>query len=54
MTTRQLLILVAAVTLLSAGLAWWLQRYELSGLHSEIKGYLAKHDAFRAWEDAQP
>jgi hypothetical protein len=49
-TTRQLLFLVGAVTVLSAGLAWWLQRFELNAFHADVKRYLENFDRFRAWE----
>lgn len=53
MSTRQLLFLIGTVTVLSAGLAWWLQRFELDSLHSEINDFLKKHDNFRKWEAEQ-
>jgi hypothetical protein len=49
-TTRQLTVLIAAITILSAGLAWWLQRYELQALHGEVRDYLRKQDQFKQWQ----
>ncbi len=50
MTTRQFALFVLAVSVLSAGLAWWLQRFELAGLHGEVRDYLRKQDSFKQWE----
>ncbi len=52
-TTKQLLVLIAAISVLSAGLAWWLQKFELTGLHTEVREYLDKQDRFRKWEAEQ-
>lgn len=53
MTAKQLAILVLAMSVLAAGLAWGLQRLELRSFHDEILGYLKSHDRFRAWESEQ-
>ena len=53
MSTRQLIVVVALISLLAAGLSWWMQRFELSALHSEIKDYLSKNQAFKDWEAGQ-
>lgn len=51
MTTRQFVLFVAIVSALSAGIAWWLQRFELDSLHKEISNYMDKHERFRLWEE---
>ena len=53
MTTRQLIVVVALISILAAGLSWWMQRFELTALHTEIKDYLGKVDKFKAWEAGQ-
>lgn len=50
MSTRQLIVFIAAVSVLAAGLAWWLQRFELDSLHADVRKYLANIDKFKAWE----
>ncbi len=45
-----MIVAVACVAILAAGLSWWMQRFELNGIHEEIKDYLAKHAAFNEWE----
>ncbi len=52
-TTRQLIFMVAAISVFSAGLAWWLQRFELTDLHAEVRDYLRKQDRFKQWEAEQ-
>lgn len=51
MSNKQFVLFVALVAVLSAGLAWWMQRFELDGLHKEISTYMDKHERFRLWEE---
>ena len=50
MSIRQMILLIVCISILAGGLAWWLQRFEMQNLHSEIGAYLSKLDEFRAWE----
>lgn len=34
----------------AAGVVWFLERFEVAKLHTEISGYLDKMEAFKAWE----
>ena len=51
MTTRQLFVMIATVSVLAAGLAWWLQRFELNQLHTDMQDYLGKIDKLNKWEE---
>jgi hypothetical protein len=42
--------MVGAVTVLTLGLAWFLERFQTEALMGEIRGYLGKVDNFRQWE----
>jgi hypothetical protein len=57
LSTRQLVVVLAVMTLAAAGLSWLFQRFELTelrtdlrGLHDETRDYLAKWAKFREWE----
>ena len=48
-----MVVVIAAIAICAAGLSWWMQRFELTALHSEIKDYLGKYDKFKEWEAGQ-
>lgn len=54
MSTRQLIVAIAAITLLTAALVWFFERFEVARLHTEVATYLDKIDKFKAWEANQP
>lgn len=53
MNTRQLIVIVCACTLLTLGLAWFLERFQADAFHAEIRDYMTKWDRFRLWEAEQ-
>lgn len=44
-------LVVAALVLgvTAAALVWWLERFQVDKLHSEVHDYLEKYDEFRQW-----
>lgn len=36
--------------LVAGAVVWYLERFEVARLHTEISGYLSRYDEFRNWE----
>jgi hypothetical protein len=49
-SSRQLLVLVGAVTVLTLSLAWFLERFQSEAFHAEVRDYMGKWEAFKTWE----
>ncbi len=49
-----MIVVIASIAIVAAGLSWWMQRFELESLHTEIKDYLHKYDKFRQYEEENP
>lgn len=45
-------VIVAAVILgaVAGGVVWYLERFQMAKLHTEMSGYLDKWEQFRQWE----
>lgn len=50
MSWRQAFAFALIMGLVAAGAVWFLERFEVAKLHSEIGEHLAKYDRFRVWE----
>lgn len=39
--------------LMAGAVVWYLERFEVGRLHTEIREYLGHHDAFLRWQEEQ-
>lgn len=46
----RILVAGAALGLVAGAVVWFLERFESDRLHVQVREYLEKYDAFKAWE----
>lgn len=46
---RNVLVTGLVLGLTAALVVWWLERFEVDRLHTEVHGYLKNYDEFREW-----
>lgn len=53
MTWKQTLTFALVLGFTAAAVVWYLERFEVAKLHTELSEYLANHDRFKKWEADQ-
>ncbi len=49
-TVRTAIITGVALGVVAAVVVWWLERFELAKLHTEVADYLGSYERFKLWE----